>query len=80
MPLIIRCLKIFATFVIFICAQTFLAASINSFFDLIPIKIERIFPQDHTEKSVEEIVVDVQEDKERKTRQKGIATTVSNYI
>lgn len=44
MNLLERIVKIIVTFVVFLFAQGLLAGSINTIFDLIPIRIERLFP------------------------------------
>lgn len=48
MNLLVRIGRLILTFAIFIVAQALLAASINSMFELVPIKIDRIFPRDKT--------------------------------
>lgn len=43
MSLVMRIIKIVVTLFVYLIAQTFVAASINSFFDLIPMKIDNLF-------------------------------------
>lgn len=43
MSLLLRIVKIIVTLFVYLIAQTFVAASINSFFDLIPMKIDNLF-------------------------------------
>lgn len=43
MSLLMRVIKVIITLFVYLIAQTFVAASINSFFDLIPMKIDNLF-------------------------------------
>lgn len=54
MNIFVRIGRLILTFAIFIVAQALLAASINSMFELVPIKIDRIFPKDKSSGSVTE--------------------------
>lgn len=49
MNIFVRIGRLILTFAIFIVAQALLAASINSMFELVPIRVERIFPKSDTE-------------------------------
>lgn len=45
MNIVERVAKIIITFVVFVVAQALLAGSISTMFDLIPLKIDRLFPR-----------------------------------
>jgi hypothetical protein len=51
MRIVERVIKIILTFVVFVITPDLLAGSINTMFDLIPLRIERLYPKEYTGRS-----------------------------